>query len=264
MEVELNALNSGTILDNINHTFLTLIPKVQSPRKVIDFRPISLSNVLYKLIVKVLANQLKPILPDLVSKTQSVFMSERLITYNVLIAYETLHCLKSKRSGRMGYMALKLNMSKVYDHVEWDYLESIMAKMGFSNRWISLISSCIHIVTYLIMLNGQPHGLIKPSRGLRQGDPLSPYLFLLVTEGLHALFKMVEDDGDFMGVSLSLAGPRISHLLFADDSLIFCKATATECVKIQAILFKYEQALGQSINRGKKSLFFSSNIAVQT
>ena len=134
-----------------------------------------------------------------------------------------------------------------------------MEKMGFSQRWINLISMCIRSVTYSVMLNGQPHGLITPIRGLRQGDPLLPYLFLLVAEGLNALFKQVECDGEIRGVSLCLAGLRISHLLFVDDSLVFCRATVSECVKIQSLLFLYKLASGQSINREKTNIFFSSN-----
>lgn len=236
----LSVLTSGTIPPNFNHIFITLIPKIQSPRKVSDFRPISLSNVLYKLVAKVLENKLKPFLPNLISETQSTFMSERLITDNILFAHETLNYLKAKRIGKIGYMTLKLDMSKAYDRVEWVYLEKIMEKMGFSQRWISLISFCIHFVTYSIKLNGQPHGFITPTRGLRQGDPLSPYVFLLVTEGLHALFTRAEQRGDIKGVSLCPAGPRISHLLFADDSLVFCQATIPKCVQIQSFLYKYE------------------------
>lgn len=127
-------LNSGTVPRNLNHTFLVLILKVDSPRRVADFRPISLSNVLYNLVAKVLANRLKPLLPQLISDKQSAFMSKRLITDNILIAHETLHYLKSKRTGKMGYMALKLDMSKAYDRVEWVFLEKIMLRMGFSQR----------------------------------------------------------------------------------------------------------------------------------
>ena len=142
-EAVLSTLNTGTIPKAINHTFLTLIPKIQSPRKVTDFRPISLSNVLYKLIAKVLANRLKPRLPQLISETQSAFMSERLITNNILVAHETLHHLKSKRFGKIGFMALKLDMRKAYDKVEWKFLEQIMQKMGFAPKWIQLISTSI-------------------------------------------------------------------------------------------------------------------------
>lgn len=111
-------LNSGTIPNNLNQIHLTLIPKVQSPRQVTDFKPISLSNVLYKLIAKVFANRLNSLLPKIISETQSGFMSERLIIDNILIAHETLHYLKAKRMGKLGYMALKLHMSKAYDQIE--------------------------------------------------------------------------------------------------------------------------------------------------
>ena len=114
------------------------------------------------------------------------------------------------------------------------------------------------------MLNGQPHGLIYPTRGLRQGDPLSPYLFLLVTEGLHTLFSKAEAKGDISGISLCSVGPRISHLLFADDNLVFCRTSVSECVKLQSILYNYELASGQSINRGKTNIFFSTNTSHQT
>ena len=121
-----------------------------------------MTNVLYKLIAKVLANHLKKFLPQLISKTQSAFVPSYLIIDNILRAHETLHFMKSKRKGKVGLMALKLDMSKAYDRVEWFFLEKIMATMGFSQRWISLISMCIRSITYSILLNGQPHGLISP------------------------------------------------------------------------------------------------------
>ena len=242
--VVLAILNSGIVPSQLNHTFLTLIPKIHSPRKVTYFRPITLSNVLYKIVAKVLANRLKILLPKLISEHQSAFISGRLITDNILIAHETLHHLKSKRASRMGYMALKLDMRKAYDRVEWVFLEKIMLKMGFNVRWVSTIMACIKSVSYSILLNGHPHGHIVPERGLRQGDPLSPYLFLLVTEGMHSLFKKAEENRVIRSVSLCVNGPRISYLLFADDSLVFCRATISKCVQIQSILHRYEQASG--------------------
>ena len=152
--VVLAILNSGIVPSQLNHTFLTLIPKIHSPRKVTYFRPITLSNVLYKIVAKVLANRLKILLPKLISEHQSAFISGRLITDNILIAHETLHHLKSKRASRMGYMALKLDMRKAYDRVEWVFLEKIMLKMGFNVRWVSTIMACIKSVSYSILLNG--------------------------------------------------------------------------------------------------------------
>lgn len=211
-----------------------------------------------------LANCLKKFLPQLISKTQSAFLLGHLITGNILIAHEIQHCLKAKRTRKMGLMALKLDMSKAYDHVEWVFLEKIMVKMGFSTRWISLISMCIRSVTYSILLNGQHHRLISPQRGLRQGDLLSPCLFLLITEGLHRFLKKVEDEDSLRGVSLCLASPCISHLLFVDDRLIFYKAYTSDCQKIQSILQIYENASGQNINQGKTNMFFITNTLAQT
>ena len=162
LDAVIGVLNTSILPHELNHTFLTLIPKIKSSRRVGDFRPISLTNVLYKLIAKVLANHLKKFLPQLISKTQSAFVPSYLIIDNILIAHETLHFMKSKRKGKVGLMALKLDMSKAYDRVEWFFLEKIMATMGFSQRWISLISMCIRSITYSILLNGQPHGLISP------------------------------------------------------------------------------------------------------
>jgi hypothetical protein len=245
----LSVLNSGYFFQKINFTYIVLIPKIPNPRTVADFRPISLCNVVYKIISKVLANRLKGHLDTIISYSQSAFVPGRLIINNVTVAYELLHGLKAKRVGKKGQIAVKLNMSKAYDRVEWNFPEGIMYKLGFEGQWINLIMACLKSVSYAILFNGEPHGLITPSQGIRQGDPLSPYLFLLCAEGLSCLFRKVESDNLLHGVSFCRGGPRVSHLLFANNSIIFCDATILECERLGTLLDQYEGASGQQVNR---------------
>ena len=173
------------------------------------------------------------------------------------MAFDTLHYLQRYKAGTHGYMAIKLDMSKAYDWVDWGFLEEIMRKMDFNERWISLMMVCVKSVTYSVLVNGESCGMIHPTRGIRQGDPLSPFLFLLCTEGLNGLIKHVERSGDIHGFSLCRRGPKLTHLLFADDSLLFCRATMEECGKVLELLSKYEEASGQKVNKSKTSIFFS-------
>jgi hypothetical protein len=131
--------------------------------------------------------------------------------------------------------------------------------MGFASRWIHLMMACVRTTSYSVLLNGDPTGYIKPSRGIRQGDPLSPYLFLLCVEGLSALLRQAGREQRVNGVSICRGGPKISHLLFADDSLFFCDASTENCSRLLEVLSTYERASGQVINRDKTALFFSRN-----
>ena len=140
-------------------------------------------------------------------------------TDNVLIAFESLDHMKTNCTGKTGFMALKLDMSKAYDRVDWPFLEKIMLKMGFHESWVKLIMECITTVTYSILVNGEPKGLIT------QGDPISPYLFLLCAEGLNAIFQRATANGEIQGFSIYRNGPKLTHLFFADDYLLFCRST---------------------------------------
>ena len=166
-QVVLSSLNSGAILKSINHTFITLIPKVNNLEKVFDFQPISLCNVIYKIVSKVIANRLKPMLNSIISETESAFTTDHLITNNILIAFENLHHMKTNYTGKKGFMTLKMDMSKAYDRVEWIFLEKILLKMGFQASWVAMIMECINTVSYSILVNGEPMGIITSSRGLR-------------------------------------------------------------------------------------------------
>ena len=127
----LNTLNSGVMPCGINETYICLIPKVKSPKKIMKYRPINLCNIIYKIISKVLANRLKCKLAEIIEESQSAFVSGRLISNNVLVAFETMHSIDQRRKGKEALMAVKLGMSKAYDRVEWAYLEAMMRRMGF-------------------------------------------------------------------------------------------------------------------------------------
>ena len=210
----LDFLNNGIFDTLINDTYITLIPKVKKPTKITEYSPISFCNVLYKFIAKVLANRLKKVLPFVISANQSAFVLGRLITDNVMVAFEALHTMDARMRGKKGYMVLKLDMSKAYDRVEWDILEAIMLKIGFDQRWVDKLMMCVCTVSYSILINGQPTGKIVPTRGIRQGDPLSPYFFISYAEGLSNLLRMAEQERRLTGLPITRGGTRINYLFF--------------------------------------------------
>jgi hypothetical protein len=207
----LHAINNAVIPEGWKDTTIVMIPKVEIPDRVSQFRPISRCNVVYKVISKVLSSRLKSILPDFISHHQSAFVPGRLITDNILLAYECIHTMKKKK-GRRGLCAVKLDMQKAYDRVEWIFLEKIMLKFGFDQRWVKLIMACVSSVKYRVRFNSVETEDIVPTKGLRQGDPLSPYLYLLVAEGLSCMIRGAEERGELEGVKVSREAPVISHL----------------------------------------------------
>jgi hypothetical protein len=189
-----------------------MIPKVTNPELLKNFRPISLCNVIYKIASKVLANRLKLILPLVVSENQSAFVHGRLIIDNVLIAYECFHTIRQQRAKRP-FFAVKVDMMKAYDRVEWNFLRGCLQKLGFSHTWIdTVMRCCVTSARYAVRVNGELTDPVIPSRGIRQGDPISPYLFLLCTEGLSCLLQQRADQGELQGLRNGRLGPPISHL----------------------------------------------------
>ena len=154
-------------------------------------------------------------------------------------------------------------MSKAYDRVEWVFLEKIMRKMGFHERWVQLVMKCVTSVSYKIKVNGSYTTRIFPQRGLRQGDPLSSYLFILCAEGLSAMLLKAEQEGKIGGIKICREAPRINHLFFADDSLILMRARADDAKDLRKILEVYERASRQVINKDRSSIMFSPNTIQQ-
>ena len=245
-----------------NHTHICLLPKVAAPSTMTELRPISLCSVHYKIVSKVLCNRLKHILPDIVSDTQGAFVGGRLITDNILVAHEMVHALRTKEGINDRFLAIKTDMSKAYDRVEWSFVEILLERLGFDRRWVTWILSCISSVTYSILLNGGQHGFIKPEKGIRQGDTLSPFLFILCAEALVSTLNQAEANGKLHGIRLSAQGPSVHHLLFADDSLLLCEASSDDGAEIVRRLKLYGEASGQVINYTKSSIIFGAKVPI--
>lgn len=237
--------------DGVNDTAIVLIPKVSNPEVLKDFRPISLCNVIYKVVSKCLVNCLRPVINDIISPTQSAFIPGRLITDNALIAFECMHALQRVSNDNKKFCAYKLDLSKAYDRVDWGFLKGALKRLGFHSTWIRWIMECVTTVQYSVRFNGVSLESFKPSRALRQGDPLSLYLFLFVADGLSTILQQEIRMGRFPELQICRRAPGISNLLFADDTLVFFKGEVEQAQVVKDALVKYERCTGQLINSNK-------------
>jgi hypothetical protein len=247
--------------EEVNETAIVLIPKKDNPEEIKDF---SLCNVVFKVVSKCLVNRLRPLLQGIISPTQSAFIPGRLITDNALVAFECIHSIQTGSVARKKFCAYKLDMAKAYDRVDWRFLEGVLAKLGFHSKWIQWVMACITTVRYSILFNGNTLDPITPTRGLRQGDPLSPYLFLFVADGLSSLIKKEIEENSLMELRLSRRGPDVSHLLFADDCLLFFEGSINQAEIIQTILDRYERSTGQLVSLGKCSILYGDQVPIDT
>ena len=205
-------------------------------KEIKDFRPISLVGGIYKIIAKVLANRMRRVMDKIISKPQHAFVKERQILDSVLIVNE---CLDSRlKSGDPGVLC-KLDIEQAYDHVDWNFLLYLLRRCGFGERWCLWIKQCITTARFSVLINGVPSGFFGSSHKVRQGDPLSPFLFVLVMEAFSKMLGALSSRGLISG---SLVGSSeqdrviVSHLLFADDTLIFCGANDSQIRHIGALL----------------------------
>jgi hypothetical protein len=200
----------GQVLFALNATFLTLIPKEEHVTHPRQFRPISLCNVIYKIITKVIATRLKPILPFIISKEQAGYVEGRQIMDSVILANEVIHSLKmTKIPG----MLIKLDLSKYFDRVSWQYLRSMLESFGFDKLWVNWVLKLTSSAFFSILVNGIPSQPFSSTRGIRQGDPLSPFLFVLMAEGLGRYIKATILEGSLKGLPLHNIHPAPSHIV---------------------------------------------------
>ncbi|XP_074278485.1 uncharacterized protein LOC141602074 [Silene latifolia] len=217
-----------------------------------------------KVVTKCIANRLKGVMDDLVSPFQSAFVPNRSIADNIVIAQEILHTINHRSYGKMGMIALKADMSKAYDRLNWNFIRGVLSYLNLSGSMVQLIMSTIESVSYEILMNGASMERVEPGCGIRQGDPLSPYIFALCTEVLPQMILYAQDSNLIKGIKICKNGPEISHLLFADDSPFFIRGDYENLDFLMNIIDEYYSASGQCLNKDKSSILFSPNCSLMT
>lgn len=205
-----NALSMGMIHEAVLKSHMVLIPKLDIPESIRDFRPITLLNTSYKVVFQVLVARLRPILQRLVGPFQNSFLAGRSTTDNILIAQVVVHSLGNLK-GRKGAMVLKVDLQKAYDNVSWSFLNEVLLFYEFPTQLISLIIFCVTHIDLSILWNGEALPSFRPQQGLRKGDPLSPYLLILVMERFSHMILEKEDNKKWQPVNSCRSGQKISH-----------------------------------------------------
>jgi hypothetical protein len=254
LDVVEDARTRGVINPQLNNTYIVLIPKSNLPRHFKDFRPISLCNLCYKLISKIIARRIRPLLSRALSEEQLGFLKGRQILDAVGVAQECIHSLKSRNQQAI---LLKLDLKQAFDCVNWNFLHLILLQCGFGLVITNWILGCISSATLAVLINGEATKTFRCERGLRQGCPLSPLLFILILEGLSILLKNSQAEGHLSGVKIS-GLTHILHILFVDDVLILTSASLAEWSIIHSIISTFCAASGLEINL-HKSVFLALN-----
>jgi hypothetical protein len=204
-------------------------------------------------------SRLRPIIGNLVSPFQAAFVPGRRGLDNVVIAQELIHSIHRKK-GRVGQLILKLDLEKAYDRLEWDFIREVLTFFKFSPPFVDLVLECVSTSSFSILVNGGQLENFKPSRGIRQGDPLSPYLFILCMEYLSLKILEACDNNSRKAIKASRSGPSFSHLFFADDLLLCTEASSSCCHTITRILEDFCLQSGQKVSLPKSKVFFSPNV----
>jgi ribonuclease HI len=251
--------STGIMPEYLNKTLISLIPKCLGPETLNQFRPISLCNTVYKIVTKIIVGRLRPIISNLVSPFQAAFVPGRRGIDNVIIAQELIHSIQRKK-GRIGQFILKLDLEKAYDRLEWDFIREVLVFFKFPTTVVNLVLECVSTSSFSILVNGGQMETFKPSRRIRQGDPLSPYLFILCMEYLSLKILEACENDSWKPIKASRSGPVFSHLIFADDLLFCAEASINSCNTVIRVLSDFCHLSGQKVNLSKSKVFFSPNV----
>ncbi|XP_039068433.1 uncharacterized protein LOC120214662 [Hibiscus syriacus] len=248
------------LLPAFNATVIALIPKIPKPSKIKDFRPISCCSIFYKAISKILVKRLTCIMPELVTLNQTTFVKGRNITENTLLAQELVRGYN--RNNISPRCSLKIDLHKAFDSLNWSFISTILQAIGLPTTFISWIETCYTTSSYSISINGSLSGFFKGARGLRQGDPLSPILFVLSMNVLSILLNLAAAK-DIFGYHPKCKRINLTHLSFADDLLIFCKGSADSVIGVTSVLDIFYEMSGLQIN-AYKSEFHAAGMSSGT
>lgn len=253
-----NAFRSVVILHSINRLFIVLILKAKQASTFNQFRPISLCNTSYKIVSKLLVKRIRPVLDKFISPSQTAFITGRWIGENTILVNKSIHTMKKKKSGA-SLVGFKIDWIKAYDRIDWGILTRIITPFGFSSKVNVLILDCVSVASVDLLLNGSVFNKIDMQRGIWQGDPLSLFLFIMYAELLSRMLLKLEQEEKIHGIKIGRTSPAISHLLFADDILLFCKANLDEVREVFQCLNLFCNWTGQKINYAKSKCFFLEN-----
>eukprot|EP00253_Pinus_taeda_P033434 PITA_33434 len=260
LEVVEDSRKNKIVLKVLKTSFIALIPKQENAMTPDRFRPIALCNVVYKIISKIIANRLKPLLPTLVSEEKTRYVEGRQILNNIIQAHEVVHSLKSNKQAGM---IIQLDLEKAYDKISWAYIREVLIAYGFDHNYIRWVMALVTTSIFSILLNGSPSKPFKPSRGLRQGNPLSPFLFILMMEGLGNVIKSAKAEGKIQGLKLTLNGDALTHQQLVDDTMLQDTPMVKEAPAFKQILNDFAMATGTKVSLTKpKILFFNTNISI--
>ncbi|KAJ0693348.1 putative RNA-directed DNA polymerase [Helianthus annuus] len=247
-----NFATPGSISRGVSSSFVTLIPKVNDPVNLGEYRPITLIGVISKVISKILANRIKVVMGTITSETQSAFLTGRYILDGPLIISEIFSWAKTL--GKELFL-FKIDFEKAYDNVNWGFLLSIMRQMNFPQVWCKWIKGILLSARSSILVNGSPTFEFNCEKGIRQGDPLSPFLFIIVMEALSCMIRKACNSGAFDGVRLPNGGPTVSHLLYADDAMVMRDWSDFNFKALRRILRLFHMCSGLRINLQKSILY---------
>ncbi|GJR04155.1 putative RNA-directed DNA polymerase, eukaryota, reverse transcriptase zinc-binding domain protein [Tanacetum coccineum] len=242
----------GFIPRGCNSSFIALVPKKQDPLYINDYRLISLIGCQYKVIAKVLATRLQKVVHSVVSEVQTAYVKGRQIIDGPLMVNEIISWA-SKRNERL--FLFKVDFEKAFDSLDWNFLDNVMQQMGFSHNWRKWIRGCLTSSFSSVIVNGSPTKEFDIQCGLRQGDPLSHFLFIIVVEALHITFLEAKAKGIFDGVKIGSNKVDVSNLQFADDALILGKWSLENARTLCCILRCFNLASGLKVNFSKSKLF---------